>query len=387
MISSDKGITSKRLGILLDTAISSAHQDGFPHHAALASERAGAYFLFEDENEKLASKYLSRASAFYAEWGAVAKVKQLESGFGEFLIPNLMQTRGFKKGNSIPLGSLMFTDQKDDQGASMRSSRRSSLQHTNPSPVSVRTSRRSSLPYNNHPQVNGRRSLSSDSPMTSRNKIHANSPSLHARSRKVPLKPTSASRSKSLTQRIRPSLVSISSWESIKSNISNISDDLLFEPKKKKSLTPTQTRRKRPSFQKPTKRPLSASQQPGGESEKKIRGRSTEKKTLTPTTPKKKSYSGPKPSPKPRKSKILNTDDASYLFNYDTDDFDTVNGSSEDTYSPEKNSEKSEASPKKRPSGRSNKKKKKVESPNIANDMMSPSTRRSRKLKSKTLTL
>ena len=61
MISSDKGITSKRLGILLDTAISSAHQDGFPHHAALASERAGAYFLFEDENEKLASKYLSRA--------------------------------------------------------------------------------------------------------------------------------------------------------------------------------------------------------------------------------------------------------------------------------------------------------------------------------------
>jgi len=63
---------------------------------------------------------------------------------------------------------------------------------------------------------------------------------------------------------------------------------------------------------------------------RKKKGGEVEEITLTPPQPKKKPFKGPIPSPGPRKAKLILADDdlsgRSYLLNYDTDDFETVNG-------------------------------------------------------------
>jgi hypothetical protein len=108
-IASGKGATEKRSSFLIDTAISSASQDGFLHHAALASERAGLYFLFL-EDETGASKFLSRACILYEEWGAGAKVKQLVSRYEKYLNAHPEPFESLYRSNSNHSGSLMFTD-------------------------------------------------------------------------------------------------------------------------------------------------------------------------------------------------------------------------------------------------------------------------------------
>ncbi|VEU43311.1 unnamed protein product [Pseudo-nitzschia multistriata] len=105
-IASDRGTTPKQSRILLDTAITFAYQDGFTHHAALASERAGLYFIHQDD-KKMASLYLSRAFSLYKEWGANAKTEQLERRYKNYLGITSEPIRGIQKGNSC---NLMFTD-------------------------------------------------------------------------------------------------------------------------------------------------------------------------------------------------------------------------------------------------------------------------------------
>jgi hypothetical protein len=50
---------------------------GFLHNQALGNERAGVYFLEQGDNA-WASTYLSRARQLFREWGAMAKVKQMD---------------------------------------------------------------------------------------------------------------------------------------------------------------------------------------------------------------------------------------------------------------------------------------------------------------------
>lgn len=69
-----------------DTAIKCAGKLGFKHNQALGNERAGVYFL-EQEDEEWASTYLTRAWEIYARWGARAKVRQMEEKYGDLVNP------------------------------------------------------------------------------------------------------------------------------------------------------------------------------------------------------------------------------------------------------------------------------------------------------------
>jgi hypothetical protein len=64
-----------------DKAIASASRSGFVHHAALANERVGMFFLGRNDNE-WGEFYLRRAYQLYMEWGAIAKVDQLRELYG-----------------------------------------------------------------------------------------------------------------------------------------------------------------------------------------------------------------------------------------------------------------------------------------------------------------
>ena len=57
-------------------AISSSARLGVMHYQAIANERAGLFFL-RNNDPNWASTYLSRAYCLYVEWGAVAKARQL----------------------------------------------------------------------------------------------------------------------------------------------------------------------------------------------------------------------------------------------------------------------------------------------------------------------
>lgn len=67
-----------------DTAITSATELGLQHHMALANELAGAYLLLQNQEDR-ASGYLNRAVHLYGQWGAVAKVKSMQSKFGPYI--------------------------------------------------------------------------------------------------------------------------------------------------------------------------------------------------------------------------------------------------------------------------------------------------------------
>ena len=61
---------------LYETAINSAHANGFPHNEALASELAGRFYAARGF-EKIAKTYLHGARYGYLRWGADGKVRQL----------------------------------------------------------------------------------------------------------------------------------------------------------------------------------------------------------------------------------------------------------------------------------------------------------------------
>ena len=63
--------------LLYDLAIDEAREQEFVHHAALAAERAFEYYHFKGRI-RLAGFYFNKSLLYYIEWGATAKVKQLE---------------------------------------------------------------------------------------------------------------------------------------------------------------------------------------------------------------------------------------------------------------------------------------------------------------------
>ena len=357
--------TPKRLSILLDTAIASAYQDGFPHHAALASERAGIFF-FRSAEEKLASKYLTRASLLYEEWGAITKVDQIESHYGKFLKKDA-SLQFLKKNNNTQSGTLMFTEKKVDPGiqhAGGKAARRSSLQHGEQAPM--RAMRRSSLQHV-PPMLPAQRrsslqhvrpvqpSTPDDSPRSLSPGIYKKNPSKpgaqhvqSSQSRGRPIlskasKEKKGPRSKSLTYDARPSLIRIGSWGSIDSNISRMSDDRSSSGdksanskarKKKKSSVHS---RRSDSASKSSRQNKSKHMKQNGSGEREKKDKDTKKaaesKISENETAEKviKVKNGPIPSPNPRRGKLQMKEEdfekRSYLLDYDTDDFDTVGSS------------------------------------------------------------
>lgn len=67
----------EKASLLYDLAIDEAIEQEYIHHAAIAAERAFEYYKFKGRM-KLAGFYLKQSLQFYCDWGAIAKVKQLE---------------------------------------------------------------------------------------------------------------------------------------------------------------------------------------------------------------------------------------------------------------------------------------------------------------------
>ena len=77
---SDAAMGPTQASALYDSAIASANKAGFLHHEALANERAGTMFHSQQE-DGIATKYLTRACELYKIWGANAKVRHLKAKF------------------------------------------------------------------------------------------------------------------------------------------------------------------------------------------------------------------------------------------------------------------------------------------------------------------
>ena len=71
---------------LYDHAIRGALENSFIQDAALACELAGSFLLDTGDIPK-AEEYIQAAHANYREWGAKAKVKDLEQKYPNFLAP------------------------------------------------------------------------------------------------------------------------------------------------------------------------------------------------------------------------------------------------------------------------------------------------------------
>ncbi|MEQ8973940.1 MAG: AAA family ATPase [Coleofasciculus sp. C1-SOL-03] len=67
-----------------DRAIRSATKQGYLHEEALAYERASQFYQ-RLGREEIAQNYLQKAHYVYSRWGAMAKVKQLESRYSQWL--------------------------------------------------------------------------------------------------------------------------------------------------------------------------------------------------------------------------------------------------------------------------------------------------------------
>ena len=110
-----------------DEAIKSAGRSGFTNHEALSNERAGRYLsdlLKSNKNTNndraisdAAKAYISRAMALYREWGAKAKVEQLESHFPQLQPSALMQGSNIKARRRFSRGlTARFRDMKLHSG-------------------------------------------------------------------------------------------------------------------------------------------------------------------------------------------------------------------------------------------------------------------------------
>ncbi len=73
-----------------DRAIVAARGGNFIHHQAIANECAARFWLDQNKPE-FAQIYIVRAYYAYQQWGAIAKIKQLENQYGELVLPVLKQ--------------------------------------------------------------------------------------------------------------------------------------------------------------------------------------------------------------------------------------------------------------------------------------------------------
>ncbi len=107
---------------LYDQAIESATEHEFVNNAALANELAAKFWMGRGK-EKFATLYMTEAWYFYQQWGATAKVNDLESKYPHLLAKTVQwqqppgnalfgtKTTTGKDGSSLDLGSVMKASQ------------------------------------------------------------------------------------------------------------------------------------------------------------------------------------------------------------------------------------------------------------------------------------
>jgi predicted ATPase/signal transduction histidine kinase len=76
---------------LYDQAITTAQDNGYMHHAAIANELAAKFYL-ERGQKKVAKTYLTEARYGYMRWGATAKVNSLDAKYPQLLIDELSKS-------------------------------------------------------------------------------------------------------------------------------------------------------------------------------------------------------------------------------------------------------------------------------------------------------
>jgi predicted ATPase len=100
-----------------DDAIASMSKLGILHYQALANERAGVYFLRVDR--EWARVYLTRARELYLEWGAVAKVEEMDVTYAGALSGSssgMTNSSGWKGGNLKGRERLVGLSKEDLKG-------------------------------------------------------------------------------------------------------------------------------------------------------------------------------------------------------------------------------------------------------------------------------
>ncbi len=73
-----------------DLAISLAKENGYIHESALSSELSAKFYLAWGR-EKIAAVYMQQAYYCYAQWGAKAKIDDLEKRYPQLLSPILQR--------------------------------------------------------------------------------------------------------------------------------------------------------------------------------------------------------------------------------------------------------------------------------------------------------
>jgi hypothetical protein len=73
-----------------EKAISLANGGGFMQDAAIANERAGRYYVGRKLHQHWAGYYLNMAKDLFSEWGAIAKVVQMEQHYGQVAVSDTL---------------------------------------------------------------------------------------------------------------------------------------------------------------------------------------------------------------------------------------------------------------------------------------------------------
>ena len=89
----------QRVAALYEQAIESAARYQFINYKAIACEQAGRY-QFNNGNKIIAKTYLDNARKAYQQWGAMAKVLQLENEFSELLGNTILEKEKLQENNS-----------------------------------------------------------------------------------------------------------------------------------------------------------------------------------------------------------------------------------------------------------------------------------------------
>ena len=95
----------QKASALYEQAIQSADEYNFVNYKALANELAGK-FQFKSGNQIMSRTYLDNSRKAYMDWGAVAKVQQLEKEFGKILGTSLLQEQAADESNDGVLGGM-----------------------------------------------------------------------------------------------------------------------------------------------------------------------------------------------------------------------------------------------------------------------------------------
>jgi hypothetical protein len=106
---SDPGMVQHAYG----DAMTAAGKLGFMHHQAIGNERAGVYFLEQQNDKAWASTYLSRAWALFELWGAQAKVRHMEAKYKELII----QPTNYSAKSNVIMARTRFDEMPVDSGS------------------------------------------------------------------------------------------------------------------------------------------------------------------------------------------------------------------------------------------------------------------------------